>query len=724
MSPVPAPKADPALVTAVRDQLASSISAAIAAGLDSAVELLEHQLEHAREHEKWKPLRDAIDLVRKGRTTLPRSIEAQVHKRFDAKAFPGEGTMTQTAHLSLDDLSLVAEDEVQEEIAIGNSARRLREAAADELFPLSQRLAAVMGAKALADERSPVFPRVFARALLDALSESGAPAATRIAAFAAFSPALLEALPQAYRAGNALLLEHGILPDLRRSYGAPQQSPGARTVVPGAAPPADAGHVAREHAAIPNPASTLFDRLLANAARPAAAVPLETEDAAAHGYVTLHVRAELVEALRSLESRMAAGQLPFPAEPSGAQAPPTACPVAVSDLVRRAKTEMGAALGPDDVVVADLVAAVFDRLFLDPHLSDAVKAQVARLQIPVFKAVMADRAFFTNPAHPIRGLIDTMAALGASGEAHRVDGKLPEEWLVHETQSLLEGNRFDAQAFIAARDRLAAVASRHDEALADADEIVRSMRLQDAELAAVRDASLEIAHRVASTHCPEAAAAFAYHAWRPVLVQDHRLADPGNAQWKADLETLDDLLWTFVPHATVTDRRRLAKLLPAVRYRVKRGLIRRRLPAEEIESLLAHMQLLHEEIERSPVAAAHDELRRTTPLASPARDDVTATLHVSSSAAAEEGVVRGAWFEFTGDDGTKRRARLTWMSPVQGACVFKDLAHNRSFAISLTDLREKRSQGTAVAVDGPGVAESSIEAALQDVARERGTAPA
>jgi len=335
---------------------------------------------------------------------------------------------------------------------------------------------------------------------------------------------------------------------------------------------------------------------------------------------------------------------------------------------------------------------------------------------------MADRRFFTDPLHPIRGLIDIMVALGANDETHRIDGRLPDEWLVHETQALLDGNRFDAEAFAASRDRLAAVASRHDEALADNDEIVRSMRIEDAEHAAIRDASLEIAHRVAAAQCPEAAAAFPYQAWRPVLVQDHLLGDPGNSQWKADLETLDDLLWTLVPHATVIERRRLAKLLPTVRYRVKRGLIRTRLPAEEIESLLAQMKRLHEQIERSPAAAAHGELRSPAAPGPPAMDDVTATLHISSREAEGEGVVRGAWFEFTGADGSKRRARLTWMSSLQGTCVFKDLAHNRSFAISLTDLREKRSQGLAAPVEGPGVADSSIEAALRDVARERAAA--
>ena len=120
----------------------------------------------------------------------------------------------------------------------------------------------------------------------------------------------------------------------------------------------------------------------------------------------------------------------------------------------------------------------------------------------------------------------------------------------------------------------------------------------------------------------------------------------------------------------------------------------------------------------SPVATAHGAIRKTpTPMP---EDDYTATLRVSSGSLADEGLARGVWMEFTEDDGSKRRCRLNWMSPVQGTCVFKDLEKNRSFAISVDDLRAKRRDGKAVIVEGAGVAQSTIEGAIADVARNLG----
>ena len=102
-------------------------------------------------------------------------------------------------------------------------------------------------------------------------------------------------------------------------------------------------------------------------------------------------------------------------------------------------------------------------------------------------------------------------------------------------------------------------------------------------------------------------------------------------------------------------------------------------------------------------------------------EDYTATLRVSSGSLAEEGLGRGVWFEFSEDDGTKRRCRLNWMSlPCRAMRVFKDLDRNRSFAISVDDLRDKRREGKAAIVDGPGVAQSTIEGAIADVARNLG----
>jgi len=207
-----------------------------------------------------------------------------------------------------------------------------------------------------------------------------------------------------------------------------------------------------------------------------------------------------------------------------------------------------------------------------------------------------------------------------------------------------------------------------------------------------------------------------------VLVHAHRSGGHGSAGWNAVLATLDELLWTLAPRTSLEERERLAALLPSVRDHAAQALFRAGVPPDRIEACLAELDRLQAEVRRAPAAVA-SLITTTSGLGRGVADDVTATLHVSADGVRDEGLERGAWFEFTEEDGSHLRARLNWLSPVQGACVFKETARNRSFALSLANLRARRDAGTARAVDGPGVALACIEAALSDLARERGLGP-
>lgn len=649
---MPAATAYPDLLRAVRDCLAGQFALAIDSERKAVMEVLEHQLAQSANRDKWAQLHSALDTLRAIEPHLREKLDAAVRSRIDAKLLPGEDPFSKTARFTATALSLVSEDEVQEEIAVGNTTRRLREATGDEFFALNHRLAVVMGLPGLADDRSPAHPRLFARALLDVISGPGPEMAAKLAAFSAHDPTLLQALAATYRDANALLASRGVLPDFRSSYGAPQQVPGVHAVshaLPeGASPdlvaatphPKPATPAAKPAAA----AAPLFDRLLANAAAP-------------------------------------------------------------------------------EVVVNDLVASIFARLVGDPHLTKAAKTQLGRLQPAVGRVALADRAFFTDPGHPIRGLIDAIAELGAAGaSSHHVQGRLPEEWLEGEVQALLADGRLEIAAVAAARDRLAALAQQHHDVLVEDDALVRTVRREEEERAALQDSALEIAHRISSAEVTADAGAFVYEAWRPVLVHAHRSSGHGSPAWNAALATLDELLWTLAPRTSLEERERLEELLPAVRDHAWQGFIRAQLPPAQIESRLAELDRLQAQVRSFPAAMAN-AITTTAGLGQGITDDVTATLHVSSEEVQDEGLARGAWFEFTEEDGSHLRARLNWLSPVQGACVFKETARNRSFALSLADLRAKRDAGMARPVDGPGVALSCIEAALADMARERGIEP-
>jgi hypothetical protein len=420
--------------------------------------------------------------------------------------------------------------------------------------------------------------------------------------------------------------------------------------------------------------------------------------------VTVQVRPELLAALRTLEARlpaMSAEDL----ERSGLFPP--------SEEIHRAKRAMAESLTPPDAIVADVVAALFDRLFADARLSDAAKAQVGRLQVPVLKAILRDRSFFTDPGHAIRHLIDVIAELGACDAKVLVDDCTPEEWIAASVQNIVDAGDDEPDALVREVERLAGAIERHHEASLAADPEVQALREREKRFAGLREASLAIAHRAGAAQASDAATAFLYECWRDVMVRDYVEMGESSEEWAQDLRLVDDMLWVLVPRAGAEDRARLATMLPTLIFRMKLAFLRAEVDPALAAGRIERLRTMLDGVVRAPAAAAH--AARTSAVPPPA-DDYTATLR-SSTSSAELGFGRGSWFEFREPDGSAHRCRLSWMSPVQGVCVFKDLERNRSFAVGLAELSERGRAGSALLVDGPGVARASVDGALADVAK-------
>jgi len=120
----------------IRDALARPFGEAMGAHVPQVIDLLEQQLALAEDRSRWKPLKGAVELLKGLRSTLGPRVTKEVASRFDAKVDPDQNAFGKTARFSMDSLSLVADDQVQEEIALGNTTKRLKEQVGDELFAL------------------------------------------------------------------------------------------------------------------------------------------------------------------------------------------------------------------------------------------------------------------------------------------------------------------------------------------------------------------------------------------------------------------------------------------------------------------------------------------------------------------------------------------------------------------------------------------------------------
>jgi hypothetical protein len=88
--------------------------------------------------------------------------------------------------------------------------------------------------------------------------------------------------------------------------------------------------------------------------------------------------------------------------------------------------------GSLDHMVIDVIAGLFDQILSDPKVPPQMARQIARLQLPVLRAALGDRSFFSSRRHPVRRFVNRIASLGAAfedfseGNAQRVLGKVKE----------------------------------------------------------------------------------------------------------------------------------------------------------------------------------------------------------------------------------------------------------------------------------------------------------
>src|SRR5690606_33631230 len=76
---------------------------------------------------------------------------------------------------------------------------------------------------------------------------------------------------------------------------------------------------------------------------------------------------------------------------------------------RRHATGKAQSLDRVDDDVISLVSMLFEFILDDEHLPTAVKALVARLQLPVLRVAIADKDFFSLSRHPARRLLNELA---------------------------------------------------------------------------------------------------------------------------------------------------------------------------------------------------------------------------------------------------------------------------------------------------------------------------
>lgn len=573
---------------------------------------------------------------------------------------------------SLDELSLVGEDDLTQDLAVHELTRKLKEHCDEELFGVEQRLGSLLGKSDPTDQDNPLGTEGVAKALRAACEEVDASVQMRLVLLQSLESQISRELSKLYQDLNVRLQRQNVLPGLRRGF---RRNVGARAGVAGV-PPAQGVGAAGDPAGMASggfapsasgqggfPSTGGAQDSGFTASMPGFGMSSVNggfgEQAAFGG--AAEADGDIYAMLSQLvQGQMAAQGIALPpigaagASPAGLASPfvfealsalqsdaDLSVPAAASynlgippNLLRNFRTsELGRHLGQFDAITVDIVAMLFDLIFDDADIADPIKALVGRLQIPLVKVAMLDRSFFSSKAHPARRLLDlisnSMMRWGRDvGHEDPLYIKLAEivDRILRDFDrdlSLFEACSDDLRAFVI---ELEADETKRAEAAA----LIASAREQERlhREDARRAADDEIDDRLRKP-LPGVVQSLLDGVWRRLL-RKHVDAGPDAAvDYQQALATIDELIWSVQAKADADERRALVVALPGLLRRLNQGFdLAGAHPADKL-MLLNGLFDLHAQWIKPGAAAAPPAVEQWVPDAYSANDDVPAPEVVS-----------------------------------------------------------------------------------------------
>ena len=589
------------LLAQCRDQLRDRLCQGLAQMFDGAETTLTELADKQTDDEHKKHFLDGRDLAISNREVIESHFRQRYIAEFQKLSNKARKLATSLADFSLDDLALVAEDDLEETLKFNEMATKLSRACEQELSALDQRAGVILGDGSLESADNPFGPKAICDGYKQACQKVEAPLEIRLVWLKLFDELMTGTVKSAYQELNELLIENSILPKIR--YGISKSESKAPSSAPGL-PEIDKAKAAEEAPPSPQDMFAQLAKMMAPAGVAGGGAP--PAPGMGVGGAPLVQGAELMGSLTQLQ----VGNLAALGEAAAELGPILAEAGNLKNVLHQLKTSsVGASLSQVDAMTLDVVAMLFDQLFDDPKIPIALKGLIGHLQLPMLKVAIADKELFSSKSHPARQLLDTLGQIGLRlpadfGPENPVFPRL--EKFIRE---LVDGFQEKMEIFDKVRAELEALIKEDDARVAKDMEAAEKQLQQGERLALAKVAAEdEIKKRVGGAlSVPRPIVRFLALQWIKYLVVVHARDGKDSVTWKESVETMDELLASITPRATPEERRAIVKVIPGLLKRLKSGVA-----ASGIEDAVSSAFF-------SELMRCHTEVIHGTPAAPPAK---------------------------------------------------------------------------------------------------------
>jgi len=560
---------------------------------------------------------------------------------------------------SLDNAGLMEDEQLEESLAITNMVTSAETRSKEALFGLTTRLDFLIEDIEITKDNNPLRPEILFEAFIPAVKLMDADIKVRLVIFKLFDKFVAQKIDPLYNSINADLVAAGVLPRIKSTVrksadepmnpyatasnfaagemsdeadgfpnmpvidpnqpegmfnslqqllsmsrsvpvtggatvsGAPSSAPGGGTVAPGMMAGGISGAGGAGTAGVANVAGA--------------------EAANGTTGVLTYAPQQVLTALSQIQS---AGDSLM--QQSQQQHEPSANIIKSTVIEAIAGTQAGASadedkeIGQADTDAIDIVSMLFDFILDDPSLQDNLKAQIARLQIPLLKVAIIDKDFFAKKSHPARQLLNELAYAGSGQEEMDPEEDAVFQMVSYVVDSILAEFEENTEVF----------STLHDEFVEFIEKERESNKLAGEMLENTKDlVAGEIQRRVTDNRVPPLVSIILIEAWKDVLTHLYlRDGDQGTA-WNTALQVADALIWSVQPKLAASERQRLIKIIPRILNGLRDGLTLIQFDHEATEQLFAGLETLHLASLRGGLETETPAAQQTEPTSNSLSDD-------------------------------------------------------------------------------------------------------
>lgn len=597
------------------------------------------------------------------------------------------------------ELSLVDDDELEENLAVSGMVSKAENRYHRELFALNMRFAQLVGVPDLSTRQNPIGPMNLAEGFRAAMRQWPGDLGVRLVVFKLFDRYVMGYVGGLYDDLNDVLVDAGVLPKIvqrvRRNPVAPSvQRARQESSEHDAADSTVAGEGAAHAAGNDLSQEQILGMLgqLLSMRRDRGNGNLYSHylpgggDASQCAHLPPVPSNDLVDALHYLQREVSVEAPVSPQEIQQLQSE------MLINLGRQ--LEMGSADAPSkrlnqvDQDVLDVIGMLFDFILDDRNVPDAMKALLGRLQIPMLKVAVMDRSFFGNKQHPARRLLNTLAR---AAMAWVDDGDRSAKSLYGRIESavmrILSDFSNDVGLFAQIFDDFSNFIEREARGAEVAEERINQVTRGQEQLLIARRRVAEVLNefRIAQPDLPMAVVNILREGWHDVMLLAYLREGEESVAWQHAYASVEELIWSVQPKVEPAERQRLLKAIPDLLKKLRDGLNNISFDQHRASQLFKDLQACHiaalrGESDAADAAAIDEVIPEAVALA-----EVEAEVIADDYYERAKALQVGQWLEWQKDDNWVR-GKLSWRSEVTGNCIFVNRKGMKVAEMSINDI--------------------------------------